>query len=131
MSNTSKHVQTVVPTHSLVARFEAVVAIHAERTAVVLDGRVLTYDELNARANSLAYRLLALELPQPSIVGIWLDRTPEMIVAMLGVLKAGHTYLPLEATYPVTRILQTLEDAQPAALITESKLAEELPPIEA
>jgi amino acid adenylation domain-containing protein len=129
MSNTSKERQKVGGTHSLVTRFEFIAARHPERTAVMLDGRSLTYTELNARANHLAYRLLTLELPQPSIVGIWLDRTPEMIMAMLGVLKAGHTYLPLEATYPATRILQTIEDADPAALITEKSLSEELPPI--
>jgi amino acid adenylation domain-containing protein len=131
MSYTIKERQKVGGTHSLVARFEAVVARHPERTAVVLEGRSLTYAELNAQANHLAYRLLALELSQPSIVGIWLDRTPEMIVAMLGVLKAGHTYLPLEATYPATRILQTVEDAMPAALITEEAFAEQLPPLDA
>jgi amino acid adenylation domain-containing protein len=116
---------------SVVTRFEAMAAEHPDRPAVVLGDRTLRYAELNAQANRLAHRLLALGLPQPSVVAIWLDRTPEMVIAMLGVAKAGHTYLPLEATYPVARILQTLEDAKPAALISEEFLAAQLPPIDA
>jgi amino acid adenylation domain-containing protein len=96
----------------------------------VLGERALSYAELNARANGVAHRLLARGLPPSSIVAIWLDRTPEMMVAMLGVLKAGHTYLPLEATYPAARILQTLDDAKPAVLITEQALAVSLAPME-
>ncbi len=115
---------------SLILRFEASAASHPHHPAVVLGERTLTYSELNNQANRIAHRLLALALPQPSIVAIWLDRSPEMIVAMLGVLKAGHTYLPLEATYPAARILQTLEDARPAAVISDESLASTLPALE-
>jgi amino acid adenylation domain-containing protein len=112
---------------SLITRFEQVASAHSHKVAVVLDDQTLTYAELNAQANRIAHRLLTLALPQPSIVGIWLERSPAMIAAMLGVLKAGHTYLPLEATYPAARIAQTLEDANPGALITEESLAAQLP----
>ena len=118
-----------LPTQSLASRFEAVAAERPDQTTIVLGDRTLTYAELNAQANQVAHRLLLLDLPKPSIIAIWLDRTPEMIVAMLGVVKAGHTYLPLEATYPSARILQTLDDAQPAALITAESMASALPPI--
>ncbi len=119
------------PAESLASRFEAIAASRPHLPAVVLDDRTLTYGELNAQANRIAHRLRLLALPQPSIVAVWLDRTPEMIIAMLGVAKAGHTYLPLDATYPTARILQTLDDAQPAALITDESLAAPLPPIDA
>jgi amino acid adenylation domain-containing protein len=114
---------------TLITRFETVAAAHPHRIAVVLGSRALTYAELNARANRLAHRLIELKLPQPSIVAIWLDRSPEMIVAMLGTLKAGHTYLPLDATYPAARIEQTLEDAVPSAILTEPSLANTILPI--
>ncbi len=123
--------QTPASRHTLISRFEAVAASTPHRLAVVLGANTLTYAELNAQSNRMAHRLITLALPANSIVAIWLDRTPEMIVAMLGVLKAGHTYLPLEATYPTARILQTIEDASPAALITEQSLAATLPPIDA
>jgi len=116
---------------SVVRRFEAIAARYPDRPAVVLGDRTLRYAELNAEANRVAHRLLALDLPPASIVAIWLDRSPEMIVAMLGVVKAGHTYLPLEASYPAARIAQTLEDARPAALIAEESLAAELPATDA
>jgi amino acid adenylation domain-containing protein len=115
------------PGSSLVARFEAIASLHPDRVAVVLGGRKLTFAQLNAAANRMAHRLLALSLPEKSFVAIWLDRSPEVISAMLGVLKAGCTYLPLEPTYPVARIAQTLEDAHPAALITDRVLAATLP----
>jgi amino acid adenylation domain-containing protein len=108
---------------TLVARFERIAANYPNSPAVSFDGQTLTYSELDGRANHLAGRLLTFHPASGAIVALWLDRTPEMIVAMLAVLKAGLIYLPLEATYPVARIEQTLEDARPAVLITEPGLA--------
>jgi len=119
--------QTPPPTRtndqtSLVKRFEQIFSLHPHTIAVTCGPAQLTYAELNTQANRIAHRLLALELPQGSIVAIWLDRTNEAVAAILGVLKAGHAYLPLEATYPTARIAETLEDAQPAVLISQRSL---------
>jgi amino acid adenylation domain-containing protein len=112
---------------SLIARFESAVAKHPTSTAIRCADRTITYAKLNSDANRVAHRLLALELPSNSFVAIWLDRSIDMVAAMLGVLKAGCTYVPLEATYPAARITQTLEDARPAALITDRTLGATLP----
>ena len=115
--------------NTLVSRFEAIAAACPEREATAFGDCSLSYAKLNARANRLAARLLTLALPKPSIIAIWVDRSPEMIIAMLGVLKAGHTYLPLDASYPPKRVEQTLEDAGPAVLITEPSLAGTILPL--
>ena len=64
----------------------------------------------------------------PKIVAIYLDRSIAQIAAMLGVVKAGFAYLPIDSTYPLARVAQTLEDAGPLALITDGRLADGLPP---
>jgi amino acid adenylation domain-containing protein len=107
--------------------FESFVRIQPQSPAVSCAGTQLSYAELNASANRLAHHLLGLNLPRHSIVAIWLDRSIEAVVAMIAILKAGHTYLPLDATYPAARVAQTLEDAAPAALISEQSLAATLP----
>jgi amino acid adenylation domain-containing protein len=112
---------------SLVTLFEETAQQRADKVAILCGADQLTYAELNAEANRIAHQLLQLGLPRQSIVAIWLDRSNGMIAAMLGVLKAGHIYLPLEATYPEARIAQTLEDALPAVLITHPALASTLP----
>jgi amino acid adenylation domain-containing protein len=114
-------------TGSLATEFEANSRTDPQKIALTCGAENLTYSELNAAANRLANHLLSLDLPRNSIVALWLDRTNEAVVAMLGVLKAGHAYLPLDATYPAARIAETLEDASPAALISTPELAASLP----
>jgi amino acid adenylation domain-containing protein len=115
-----------LPATSLVSRFEEVVRRQPGTVALTLGGKAWSYAELNASANRVAHRLLGRELPANSIVALWLGRNFEAISVILGILKAGHTYLPLDATYPVARIVQTLEDAQPALVIAEPELAAKL-----
>ena len=122
---------TVASQGSLALRFEASARRFPNKIAVVCNQDRWTYAELDAHANGIAHSLQALDLPARSIVGIWLDRSLEMISSMLAVLKAGHAYLPLEATYPVTRVAETLADASPAALISRKALAATLPSVSA
>jgi natural product biosynthesis luciferase-like monooxygenase protein len=96
--------------------------------AVVCRDRQLTYGELDSRANQLANHLRKLGVTAESLVGISLDRSPEMMVGLLGILKAGGAYLPLDPNYPAERLSFMLEDSQAAVLLTQESLAERLAP---
>jgi amino acid adenylation domain-containing protein len=107
------------------------VAIQAAATpnapAVVANGEVLTYAELDRRANQLANRLIALGVKPETIVARCLDRSPESVMCTLAVLKAGGAYLPLDPKYPTERLAFMLNDAQPRVLITGKDFSEEFP----
>ncbi|MFG2285703.1 amino acid adenylation domain-containing protein [Streptomyces sp. NPDC048595] len=95
---------------------------HARRTpeavAVVSGAERLTYREVNARANRLAHWLIGRGIGPEQRVGLLLPRSAELIVALLGVLKAGAAYLPVDPDYPRERIAYTVEDAAPALVLT-------------
>lgn len=99
------------------------------------DGHVqtLTYAELNQRANQLAHYLRSIgfqpDNPVPSpIIGVCMDRSPEMIIAFLGILKAGAAYLPLDPLYPHERRVYKLQDCKTALLLTQEHLAATVAP---
>jgi amino acid adenylation domain-containing protein len=97
-----------------------------DNTAVVFEGRQLSYRELNRRSNQLAHRLRALGVGPETLVGICVERSLEMLVALLGVLKAGGGYLPLDPAYPKDRRAFMLEDANVPVLLTQADLLPEL-----
>jgi amino acid adenylation domain-containing protein len=101
-------------------------AIRPEAVAVVGEDGSLTYAELDAQANGLASRLIALGARPEDLVGIYLRRSARMLVAILGVLKASCAYLPLDEELPTARIEYMLSDADAAIVITEQDLAERL-----
>jgi len=107
--------------------FEAQVELTPDAIAVSFQEDSLTYRELNNRANQLAHYLQGKEVGAEVLVGICLDRSLEMILCVLGVLKAGGAYLPLDPTYPKERLSFILADAQISVLLTQEKLVEELP----
>ena len=107
--------------------FEKRVARHGAAAAVLSEGGQLSYAELNGRANQLAHYLRKLGVGPETRVGICMDRSLEMIVAMLGVLKAGGAYLPLEPGYPAERLVFMLENAQAPVLLTQEHLRNNLP----
>lgn len=90
--------------------------------AVVMEHQVLTFQELNRRANRMAHHLRALDVGPDTLVAVCLERSPELVVALLAALKAGAAYLPLDPSYPAERIAFMLEDAQPRALVTRESL---------
>ncbi len=83
----------------------------------------LTYRELNDRANQLAHYLRTLGIGAESIVGICVERSLEMVVSILGILKAGGVYLPLDPAYPQERLAFMLRDAQPHAVVTQQRVS--------
>src|SRR5262249_52021187 len=99
-----------------------------ERVAVEFEGKRLTYQELNLRANCLARHLLDLGAGPDRLVGVCLERSADLIVALLGVLKAGAGYVPLDPSYPRDRLALMLADACPVAVLTRQHLAGAVPP---
>src|SRR6185295_2374765 len=96
------------------------------RIAMVYEGELVTYGELNRRANQLAHYLRQLGVGPELLVGIFLERSVEMIVAILGILKAGGAYVPLDRSYPLMQLAFILEDTQTPVQITEERLQDEL-----
>jgi non-ribosomal peptide synthetase component F len=100
-------------------------AAQVERTpdaiAVIFKDRLLTYRELNEDANRLAHYLLTLGVGPGVLVGVSLPRSPELIVALLGIFKAGGVYLPLDPTYPKERLAFMLTDAHVPVVLTDTQ----------
>lgn len=107
--------------------FEAQVAARPDAVAVVSDQEQLTFAELNRRANRLAHFLAAQGMGPESIVGVFMDRSAEMIVALLGILKSGAAYLPLDTSLPRERLVVMLEDTRASLLLTQEHLSARLP----
>ncbi|MFN6558746.1 MAG: amino acid adenylation domain-containing protein [Nostoc sp. ChiSLP01] len=97
-----------------------------DAVAVVFENQQLTYRQLNCRANQLAHYLQTLGVKSDVLVGICIQRSLEMVVALLGILKAGGAYVPLDPEYPTERLSFMLEDAQVAVLLTQHQLLEKL-----
>jgi aspartate racemase len=108
---------------SVAQLFEDTAAAHADATAVVLAGQTLTYAELNRRANRLAHRLRKMGVRPEVMVGCCLERSLDLIVALVAILKAGGAYVPLDASYPKERFDLLLEDTHAPVMITQKSLA--------
>ncbi|ASS75353.1 hypothetical protein CIG75_10355 [Tumebacillus algifaecis] len=107
------------PQAPLPVQFDELAALYPDRIAVSTDEESVTYRELQARANRVAHQLLADGVGPGQIVGILLKRSIEGIVAILGVLKAGAAYLPLDPDYPKDRLNYMLQDSSVKRLITD------------
>jgi amino acid adenylation domain-containing protein len=107
--------------------FEEQAARTPENVAVIFGDQQLTYAELNARSNQLARYLESLGVGPESLVGICCERSPEMVVAILGILKAGAAYLPIDLSYPSDRLAYVLEDARAQVLLAQERLVGGLP----
>ena len=98
-----------------------------EAISIVFEDRHLTYQELNHRANQLAHYLQALGVKPETLVGVCIERSLEMVVALLAVLKAGGAYVPLDPSYPTDRLAFMLEDSELTILVTEQAQLANLP----
>ncbi len=107
--------------------FEAQVERTPDAIAVVFEGQQLTYRELNKRANQLAHYLRGRGVGPDVLVGVCMERSLDMVIALLGVLKAGGAYVPLDPTSPKERMAFMLEDMQTSILLTQQKFVSSLP----
>ena len=107
--------------------FESQVEQTPDSTAIVFEDKCLTYQNLNYRANQLANYLKKLGVGLDVLVGICVDRSLEMLVGLLGVLKAGGAYIPLDPAYPKERLAFTLKDSRISFLLTQQQLVQKLP----
>ncbi len=114
---------TVARIHEL---FERQAARHPEAPAVSGQGTTLSYGELEARSNRLAHHLRSLGVGPETRVGLCVGRSPEMVVALLGILKSGGAYVPLDPHHPAERLALVLGDSAPAVLVTEERWLERL-----
>ncbi len=101
--------------------FENQVKRTPQNVAVFWEGVPLTYEELDKRANSLALELLKRNLKTEDVVAVLLDKSPEVIVSLLAVLKAGGAYLPIDMDYPEDRLAYMLQDSGAKIIITSSQ----------
>ncbi|MBE7527127.1 MAG: amino acid adenylation domain-containing protein [Burkholderiales bacterium] len=107
--------------------FEAQVEKSPDAIAVVFEDQQLTYEQLNAKANQLAYYLRTRGIGPEVLVGICVERSLEMVIGILAILKAGGAYVPIDPSYPRERIAFMLEDAQPVVSLIHTATREILP----
>src|SRR2546426_3714485 len=109
--------------HVLHAIFEAQADARPEAVAVVFGGEETTYANLESRANRLARHLRRRGVGHGSVVAMLLPRSPDAYAALLGILKAGASYVPIDPDYPVDRVAYILEDSGATVLVTTADLA--------
>jgi amino acid adenylation domain-containing protein len=117
---------------SITQLIEAQVSRTPDRIAVSFGSESLSYRELNERANQLAHHLRRMDDTQdaggPRLAGICMERSLDMVVGVLGILKAGMAYVPLDPAFPAERLAFMMDDAQLRILVTQPDLAQKLPP---
>ncbi|WP_247743851.1 MupA/Atu3671 family FMN-dependent luciferase-like monooxygenase [Shimia sp. R9_3] len=117
----------VDPDVTMVAQFEAQVAKTPDAPALVFGHEILSYAELNARANRAAHVLRDMGVDHGARVGLCLRRSTELVVAALGILKAGGAYVPMDPTYPTERLAHYISDSGCDVIVTQAALARALP----
>jgi amino acid adenylation domain-containing protein/non-ribosomal peptide synthase protein (TIGR01720 family) len=116
-----------LPSISMAAIFEKSAA-HAPQAIAIVEGqRSMNYGELNQRANRLAHCLIGKGIGPESLVGISMDRSADMVAAIIAIWKAGAAYLPLDSEYPIARLEHMLNDAMPKLVLTKWSLQDQLP----
>jgi amino acid adenylation domain-containing protein len=123
----SQGAEVAVKWQTLPQMFEEQVERSPHDTALVFEGIALSYEELNQRANQLAHYLKDRGVGADTAVGVLMERSVEMVVALYGILKAGGAYLPLDPEYPVERLSWMLDNARSPVLLTQKHLKDKLP----
>jgi amino acid adenylation domain-containing protein len=116
-----------LPTLRIDTAFERQTASRPNSTALRFEGTELTYREINERSNQLAHHLMKKGLEPGMLAGVSIERSPEMVIALLAVLKTGAAYVPLDPSYPTERLRFMAEDAQVACVITHNGIRNKLP----
>ncbi|SHG30898.1 non-ribosomal peptide synthetase [Chryseobacterium sp. OV279] len=112
---------------TLVSLFKKQVALHPENTAAVYQGKQISYRELDLKSNQLANALLEKGIKEEMYVPVWLDRSLEWLIAILGILKTGAAYVPIDPAYPVKRVEYILADASAEIILTDPSRGNLLP----
>ena len=120
----NKSIQNNSCVHEL---FELVAVSKPDNVALCCKNDQISYSDLNLKANQLAHYLQAKGVGPETIIGIFIDRSIEMIVTILGILKTGGAYLPLDPSYPYSRISFMIDDSQVKIILTKDELLEKIP----
>ncbi len=110
---------------SVTAAFSEIARVHADRIALSCGDRQLSYAELEARSNSIAHGLIDRDVRPGSTVGLYMQRSPEAIAAILGILKTGAAYVPFDPSYPSQLLKFIYADSAPALMLVQPALLEE------
>jgi amino acid adenylation domain-containing protein len=121
--------ERLYPRQLLHQRFEQEAELTPEAVAVLWQNEALTYGELNRRSNQLAHYLRAQGVEPETLVGVYMERSLELLVSLLAVLKAGGAFVPLDPAYPQERVAFILEDARVSVLLTQARLQSTLPAV--
>jgi amino acid adenylation domain-containing protein/FkbM family methyltransferase len=117
----------VAPEHFIPNAFRCQAERTPDAAALIAEGETTSYAELHSRTMRLATYLRELGAGRDTLVGVFMERSPEMIVALLAVMEAGAAYVPLDPDYPRERVAFMVEDAAPEVVLTQSRLAARLP----
>ncbi|MCP5063073.1 MAG: amino acid adenylation domain-containing protein [Ignavibacteriae bacterium] len=123
----NNNVKNILPNNNVVVLFEKQVNTYPNAKAVVYKQGYLTYSELNKRSNKLAHYLTNKGIGVEDLIGICIDRSYEMIISILGILKAGATFVPLDPEYPKDRLSYMIHDANLSFILTNEKTAKSIP----
>ncbi|WP_422065480.1 MupA/Atu3671 family FMN-dependent luciferase-like monooxygenase [Shimia sp.] len=115
------------PDFTMVAQFEAQVAKTPQAPALVFEQEVLSYAEVDVRANRVAHVLRDMGVTRGALVGLCLRRSPDLVVAALAILKAGGAYVPMDPTYPADRLAHYISDSGCGVIVTQASLMPDLP----
>lgn len=107
--------------------FELRAAEHPDATAVIFGEHRVSYGQLNSRANRIAWELIRIGVGRNTLVAVCMNRSPDLIAVLLGVLKAGGAYLPLDPGFPPDRLAYMIEDSGAAVVVSEPELQERVP----
>ena len=127
MLRTWNDTAVAAPAATFPGLFAAQVARAPDAPAIFYRDRILSYAEVDAQANRLAHHLRSLGAGPETVVASFVERSPEMVIGLVGILKAGAAYLPLDPDYPRERLAFMLEDANVQIVLTQSRLLERLP----
>ena len=115
------------PQNTFVDRFKAQIKESGNNTALIFGKEELSYNQLNERSDQLAGYLISQGLQKNKIIALCLDRSIEMIIGIIGILKAGATYLPLDPTYPIERLEYIIKDSGASLILTKKEIRDFIP----
>jgi amino acid adenylation domain-containing protein len=127
LSQNRQTAPAVLPENALHELFEEQVEQEPEATAIVFEQQSISYGELNRQANRLAHYLRKIGVGPEVRVAMYLERSLEMVVGILGILKAGAAYVPLDLNQPAERLAYVIQDAATPVLLTQQELCKDLP----